>query len=74
MLSRSDALISASEQLIGVYRRYAPVRLREACVYEPTCSEYALRAVRKHGVVKGWSMALRRIVRCRQPNGGIDEP
>ena len=35
MLSRSDALISASEQLIGVYRRYAPVRLREACVYEP---------------------------------------
>ncbi|MEN8517956.1 MULTISPECIES: membrane protein insertion efficiency factor YidD [unclassified Burkholderia] len=74
MLSRSDALISASEQLIGVYRRYAPVRLREACVYEPSCSEYALRAVRKHGAVRGWFMALRRITRCRWPNGGIDEP
>ncbi|RBJ68521.1 membrane protein insertion efficiency factor YidD, partial [Pseudomonas sp. MWU12-2534b] len=35
-MSRSDALISASEQLIGVYRRYAPVRLRDACVYEPS--------------------------------------
>ncbi|MDN8115619.1 membrane protein insertion efficiency factor YidD [Burkholderia vietnamiensis] len=43
-------------------RRYAPVRLRDACVYEPSCSEYALQAIRKHGTVRGWSMVLKRII------------
>ncbi|WP_425270762.1 membrane protein insertion efficiency factor YidD [Paraburkholderia aspalathi] len=46
MLSPSDALISASERAIGVYRRFAPISLREACLFEPTCSEYALLAIR----------------------------
>ncbi|MFL9914802.1 membrane protein insertion efficiency factor YidD [Paraburkholderia fungorum] len=74
MLSPSGALISVSERAIGIYRRFAPVSLREACLFEPTCSEYALLAVRKYGAFRGWSKALRRIARCRYPNGGRDEP
>ncbi|MEZ0604295.1 membrane protein insertion efficiency factor YidD [Paraburkholderia sp. IW21] len=70
----SDGLTSASEAAIGVYRRFAPVALRDACLFEPTCSEFALRAIRKYGPFRGWMKALRRIARCRQPNGGIDEP
>ncbi|WP_408279362.1 membrane protein insertion efficiency factor YidD [Paraburkholderia sediminicola] len=41
----SGSLISASEAVIGVYRRFAPVALRDACVFEPTCSEYTLHAI-----------------------------
>ncbi|MFM0232155.1 MULTISPECIES: membrane protein insertion efficiency factor YidD [Paraburkholderia] len=50
---RSDGLIGASEAVISVYRRFAPVALRDACLFEPTCSEYALRAIRKYGPFRG---------------------
>ncbi|WP_408397561.1 membrane protein insertion efficiency factor YidD [Paraburkholderia sediminicola] len=49
----SGDLISVSEEAIGVYRRFAPVALRNACLFEPTCSEYALRAIRKYGPFRG---------------------
>ncbi|WP_229758335.1 membrane protein insertion efficiency factor YidD [Paraburkholderia caffeinilytica] len=59
---------------MGVYRRLASVALRDACFFEPTCSEYALHAIRRYRPFRGWMKALRRIARCRQSNGGIDEP
>ncbi|MCH5295674.1 MAG: membrane protein insertion efficiency factor YidD [Treponema sp.] len=34
------------------------------CRYVPTCSQYALEALRKHGPVKGLYLAFRRILRC----------
>ncbi|UVK85712.1 membrane protein insertion efficiency factor YidD [Pseudomonas sichuanensis] len=52
----------------------APSRLRNACRFEPSCSNYALLAIEKHGAVRGWKMALNRIHRCRFPNGGEDYP
>jgi putative membrane protein insertion efficiency factor len=39
-----------------------------ACRYSPTCSEYALEAVRAHGPLGGTWLALKRIGRC-QPWG-----
>ena len=39
------------------------------CRFHPTCSQYAEEAIREHGVVRGGSMALRRVFRC-QPWGG----
>jgi len=42
------------------------------CRYTPSCSQYAEEAIRKHGVIKGTSLAFRRILRCRPPFGGID--
>lgn len=38
------------------------------CRHEPTCSEYAAEAVRRHGFVRGGWMGLRRVARCR-PGG-----
>ena len=34
------------------------------CRYHPTCSAYALEAIGNHGIVKGYGLALRRILRC----------
>ncbi|MEQ2006106.1 MAG: membrane protein insertion efficiency factor YidD [Limisphaerales bacterium] len=40
-----------------------------ACRYEPTCSVYAMTAVRQHGALRGGWLAVKRIARC-QPWGG----
>jgi putative membrane protein insertion efficiency factor len=40
-----------------------------ACRFEPSCSEYAHRAIHEHGAIRGGIMAARRIVRCN-PLGG----
>jgi hypothetical protein len=34
------------------------------CRFQPTCSQYALEALRKHGVLRGSWLALKRLVRC----------
>ena len=40
-----------------------------ACRFTPTCSQYAVEALRKHGPFKGLYLAIRRILRCH-PWGG----
>ncbi len=43
------------------------------CRYYPTCSQYAIEAIQKKGVVKGSWMALKRICRCHPwHDGGYD--
>ena len=43
------------------------------CRYLPTCSEYALQAIDRHGAVRGGWMALRRLARCNPWGGhGVD--
>ena len=39
------------------------------CRFTPTCSQYAVEAVLKHGIFKGSWLAIKRICRCR-PGGG----
>ncbi|WP_416427606.1 membrane protein insertion efficiency factor YidD [Pseudomonas sp. App30] len=67
-------MVRASVYGIRLYQRVAPARLRDACRFEPSCSNYALLAIRKHGALSGWGLALKRIGRCRFPNGGVDYP
>jgi hypothetical protein len=35
------------------------------CKYSPTCSEYTVDVIEKYGIIKGVSMAVRRIMSCR---------
>jgi putative membrane protein insertion efficiency factor len=47
--------------------------LPPACRYTPTCSQYAIDALRRHGALKGSWLALRRIGRCHPfRQGGYD--
>ncbi|MBN1561096.1 membrane protein insertion efficiency factor YidD [candidate division KSB1 bacterium] len=40
-------------KLIHVYQRIAPKRLRQACRFEPSCSNYTILAIQKYGSSKG---------------------
>ena len=43
------------------------------CRFHPTCSEYAMEAINRHGVISGGSLAARRILRCHPwGNSGWD--
>lgn len=53
--------------IIGAIRGYQLVVspwLPPACRYEPSCSEYALTAVRRFGAVRGGWLCIRRLLRC----------
>ena len=45
-----------------------------SCRFTPTCSQYALEALRKHGLFKGGWLALRRILRCHPWGGSGYDP
>ncbi len=59
--------------LIKFYRRYISPLKTTKCPYYPSCSEYGLCAVQKHGAIKGGAMAAWRILRCNPlSKGGFD--
>lgn len=59
---------------VRLYQKKAPYYLRSACLFEPTCSEYMILAIQKYGCVKGVYKGIRRLFRCKPPNGGVDYP
>ena len=66
------ALIRAG---VWLYRATLSPLIGGHCRYLPTCSEYMLQAVDKHGPWKGGWMGVRRICRCRPGGGrGLDAP
>lgn len=50
--------------LIRLYQRRISPAFPARCRFRPTCSAYAIEAIRKYGAVKGGFLALRRILRC----------
>ena len=59
--------------LIRVYQYLLSPLLGQRCKYYPTCSNYAIEALRVHGVVRGTGLATWRIMRCNPfSNGGVD--
>ncbi len=45
-----------------------------SCRFVPTCSEYAMLAVKKYGAVRGTALALKRIFRCHPFHPGGYDP
>ena len=49
--------------LIRGYQKFlSPLKVRTHCIYTPTCSQYAIEALEKYGVVKGLWLSVRRIL------------
>jgi len=59
---------------LRLYKAIVSPLLPPACRFAPTCSEYAAEAVQKHGVVRGGTLALRRLVRCGPWHPGGYDP
>ncbi|WP_022930113.1 membrane protein insertion efficiency factor YidD [Patulibacter americanus] len=58
---------------IRLYQRLISPALPRSCKYEPTCSHYAVDAVRTEGVLRGLVLATWRILRCNPwSHGGYD--
>jgi putative membrane protein insertion efficiency factor len=66
-----------AQGLAGLVRLYqlllSPV-LGPSCRYLPTCSTYAIEALRRHGALGGSWLALRRVLRCHPWGGGGLDP
>ncbi len=59
--------------LIRLYQVTLSPLVGRHCRFHPTCSGYALDAVRTHGALRGGALALRRIARCHPWSpGGVD--
>ena len=60
--------------LVGLYRYAISPWLGFNCRYQPTCSAYALEALRRHGAFRGSALALQRIGRCHPWGGSGYDP
>lgn len=58
---------------IRLYQRVISPLFPRRCKYHPTCSAYAVDAVREFGVLKGLVLAVWRLLRCNPwSHGGVD--
>ena len=60
--------------LLRAYKRLISPLLPPMCRFEPTCSVYAMEAVRKYGVLRGIWLGVRRLGRCHPFNPGGWDP
>ena len=60
--------------LVRGYQKYISPGLPPSCRFYPSCSQYALEALQRHGALKGSLLAARRLTRCHPFNPGGDDP
>jgi len=59
--------------LIKIYQIVLSPVLGPACRFYPSCSQYAIEAISRHGAFKGGFLAVKRILRCHPFHpGGVD--
>jgi hypothetical protein len=59
--------------ILRTYKRWLSPLLPVSCRYVPTCSEYAMEAVERYGILRGGFMAAGRLLRCHPfVKGGYD--
>ncbi len=59
--------------VLRAYKLFLSPLLPSACRFYPTCSEYMMEAIARHGIVRGFWMGLRRVGRCHPfHEGGFD--
>ena len=60
--------------LIRLYQRTLSRLLPNVCRFQPSCSEYAVEALQRHGLWRGSRLALRRLAHCHPWHPGGDDP
>ncbi|MDR2893862.1 MAG: membrane protein insertion efficiency factor YidD [Alistipes sp.] len=67
-------IISPFVALVKCYQFCISPLLPHSCRFTPTCSEYTLGALRKHGLARGGWLSVRRIIRCHPWGGSGYDP
>jgi len=68
-----SALVRVLVAPIRLYQRVISPALPRHCRYEPTCSQYAVDAIGRYGILRGLAMASWRLLRCNPwSHGGFD--
>ena len=60
--------------MIQIYKIYISPFLPASCRFHPTCSEYAIVAIEKFGIIKGLKLSIKRILKCHPFNAGGYDP
>lgn len=60
--------------LIRFYQVVVSPYIPAACRFHPTCSQYALEALKKHGILKGGLLSFKRMLRCHPWGGKGHDP
>ncbi len=72
--SRPGIAASVAIGMVRGYQRFISPFFGASCRYDPTCSEYAVIAIQRHGLWCGGWLALRRILSCHPWAAGGDDP
>lgn len=60
---------------VKLYRKYlSPLKPTPTCRFTPSCSQYAIDAVREWGIVLGTVLTFFRLIRCNPFSKGGDDP
>ena len=59
---------------IKIYRDYISSADGDRCPMYPTCSQYCIEAIKKHGPVMGWIMCSDRLMRCGRDETKLSAP
>jgi len=59
---------------LRAYKYLVSPWLGTRCRFYPSCSDYAVEALRKHGLLKGLRLAVWRVLRCHPWNDGGHDP
>ncbi len=73
-MNRPSLLDRMLVALIQAYRVSLGRVLRPACRFHPSCSGYAMEAIRRHGALRGTWLAARRLGRCHPFHPGGHDP
>jgi uncharacterized protein len=60
--------------LIKIYQRTLSRVMPSSCRFYPSCSEYGVQAIQKHGIFKGSWLTIKRIGRCQPFHPGGYDP
>jgi uncharacterized protein len=58
---------------VRLYQRFISPAIPQRCKYHPSCSQYAVTAIRRYGILRGLVLSAWRLLRCNPwSHGGVD--
>ncbi len=60
--------------LVRFYQKFLSPLCPGVCRYQPTCSQYMIEAIEKHGIFKGLWLGFKRLMRCHPWGGSGYDP